>query len=67
MPSKQTKGKVITQSAKSDDPLDDDQIRELAEDWGDDPDLLVQRHREIRDILRDRGKDDDGPMPMVFT
>lgn len=62
---KKTWEKIIMASAGSTQPIDDDTLREMAAQRGDDPDELVARHREFRDILAKKAKDDDGPMPIV--
>lgn len=57
--------KIIMGSAGSTHPIDDDTLRDLASQRGDDPNLTVQRHREFRDMLKKKADDEGGPMPMA--
>lgn len=57
--------RIIVASAYSESPLDEEVLREIAADRGDDPDVIIQRHQEIRDGWESEKRDRSGPMPII--
>jgi hypothetical protein len=57
---------VILASAHSESPLTEDTLREIAEVWNSDPDVVVERHDELRDDWQRMKKDRGGAMPLII-
>lgn len=64
--SKRVFGQIITASAHSDSPIDEEVLREIAEEKGADPDSLIERHREMRKDWEDHKGDKSEPMPVII-
>ncbi len=64
--SKRAFSRIIMASARSASPLDDEILREIAEEHGDDPELLIERHKEFRELWIEEMADKSGPTPIVF-
>jgi len=60
-------GKILTASAGSSHPIDDDTLRDLAQQRGDDPSATVQVHRQMRADLKKKADDTGGPMPITTS
>jgi hypothetical protein len=58
--------KIIVASAASKHPIDDDTLRDLAAQRGDNPDAVVEQHREFREMFEKKAEDNSGPMPFIL-
>lgn len=58
--------KIIIASAGSTQPIDNDTLRDLAAQRGDNPDAVIDRHREFRADFKKKADDDAQPMPFIL-
>lgn len=59
-------GQMVMASAHSDSPIDDENLREIAESQDNDPDLLVAGHGEMRKDWQRKKISSSGPMPSII-
>jgi hypothetical protein len=64
--SKRAFGQIIAASAQSESPIEDEVLREIAEERGSDPDALIKQHNVMRDEWKLKKSQQAQPMPLII-
>ena len=65
--SKQAFGQMLRASAHSDWPMDEEVLREIAEERGDDSNRVIEIHREERAFYLKKQADEAEPTPLIVS